>query len=448
MAGTAGSNGVFDRCVVRIHRYAHARTASWVLASSFAWMCILTAATLLFATLLGPFGVVMMLPFVMVGSVLLPVCTVGALYAPLAWLWAAVSFSRSAVVRIGGALWIQYPHGRTAFPLASLTSARLSSSGGEVALKTHGGDVIFVRLEDPGDAERLLADIASSRAGGTWSARLYEDVPPPLPSRWLLAIAAVVALVCSVVVGAALALAIGVMAGAAAWAVASVRRKGCAGPRVLVVGSDGLSIQADAGEHFIPFHGIERVDDTGLGVQLALTGGEEVALLIVPPQILRDPQETGLSMALAERRREHLLALLRERIGRGAPEAGGAGALLERRGRPARAWRAALRRLVSEAGVDYRTARLTREQAFAVLEDGAAPAEHRIGAALALSSASDGETAARVRIAAESCVNRDVRLALEQAAEGEVAEWTLEQALSSQDAGEPALVMRSRAPTR
>ncbi|HTN88222.1 MAG TPA: hypothetical protein VL242_31295, partial [Sorangium sp.] len=145
-------------------------------------------------------------------------------------------------------------------------------------------------------------------------------------------------------------------------------------------------------------------------------------------------------------RREHLLALLRERSGRGAPEAGRAGALLERRGLPATAWRAALRRLVSESGADYRTAKLTREQALAVLEDGAAPAELRIGAALALSAWRDGQTVERLRIAAEGCASRDVRLALEQAAEGDMDDWMLERALSSASPGPRAVAPRCTLP--
>jgi hypothetical protein len=149
-------------------------------------------------------------------------------------------------------------------------------------------------------------------------------------------------------------------------------------------------------------------------------------------------------MVLAEWRREHLLGLLRKRIGRDDPEAGGAGALLERRGRPAPAWRAALRCLMAEAGADYRTAKLTREQALAVLEDGGAPAELRIGAALALSSARDRATAERLRIAAEGCASCDVRIALEQAADGEVDEGTLDRALSG--GGAAQTVLRSTAP--
>ncbi|WP_434042310.1 MULTISPECIES: hypothetical protein [Sorangium] len=434
---------MFKRCGVLIQPYADARFVSRLLTSALAWLFVLFAVASLVEPLAGRLAIALLMPLLLLGSLLVLLCVACMLYAPLAWLWAALGSSGASVVRVSNALWIERPGDRSAFPLLSLTSARLSSCGGEVALKTDDGDVIRVRVEDAADAERLLGVIAAGREQGTWSVRLHDDVAPPLRRRLFVGVAALVSLICWSVLDADVALSLGVVTGASAWALAVLLREGAA-PRVLVAGSDGLSLRDDAGERFIPYACIERIDETALGVELALAGGEDVALTIVPPQLLRDPSETGLSMVLAERRREHLLALLRERTGRGAPEARRAGALLERRGLAAPAWRAALRRLVDEAGADYRTAKLTREQAYAVLEDGGAPAELRIGAALALSSSRDDHTVERLRIAAEGCASRDVRLAIEQAAEGEVDDWTLERALSS--SGTVAHALRSTAP--
>ncbi|WP_438014993.1 hypothetical protein WMF18_29445 [Sorangium sp. So ce315] len=436
---------MFKRCGVLIQPYADARFVSRMLTSALAWLLVLFSTASLVEPLAGRLAMALLMPLLLLGSLLVLLCVACMLYAPLAWLWAAVGSSGAAVVRVSNALCIERPGDRSAFPLLSLTSARLARSGGEVALKTDDGDVIRVRVDDPTDAERLIGAIAAGRAQGTWSVRLYDDVPPPVRRRLFVGLAALMSLICWSVLDPDVALSLGVVTGASAWGLAALLREGSA-QRVLVAGSDGLSLRDDAGERFIPYACIERVDDTALGVALVLAGGEEVPLTIVPPQLLRDPSETGLSMVLAERRREHLLALLRERSGRGAPEARRAGALLERRGLPAPAWRAALRRLVSESGADYRTAKLTREQAYAVLEDGAAPAELRIGAALALSASRDDETAARLRIAAEGCASRDVRLAIEQAAEGEIDDWTLERALSSSTAGPVAGALRSTAP--
>ncbi|WP_438023467.1 hypothetical protein [Sorangium sp. So ce233] len=436
---------MFRRCGVLIQPYADARFVSRLLTSALAWLFVLFSIASLVEPLAGRLAIALLMPLLLLGSLLVLLCVACMLYAPLAWLWAALGSSGASIVRVSNALWIERPGDRSAFPLLSLTSARLSSCGGEVALKTDDGDVIRVRVEDSADAERLLGAIAAGREQGTWSVRLHDDVPPPPRRRLFVGVAALVSLICWSVLDPDVALSLGVVTGASAWALAALLREGAA-PRVLVAGSDGLSLRDDAGERFIPYACIERIDETALGVELELAGGEEVSLTIVPPQLLRDPSETGLSMVLAERRREHLLALLRERSGRGAPEAGRAGALLERRGLAAPAWRAALRRLVDEAGADYRTAKLSREQAYAVLEDGGAPAELRIGAALALSSSRDDHTAERLRIAAEGCASRDVRLAIEQAAEGEVDDWTLERALSSSTARPVAAALRSTAP--
>ncbi|AUX25033.1 hypothetical protein SOCEGT47_055750 [Sorangium cellulosum] len=433
---------MFKRCGVVVQPYASVRALGRFLTATLTWLLILFSAARLIVPLAEPlaFGLVML--FATLGAVLGLLGLACLIYTPFAWLRAVVGSSGAAVVRVGGALSIEHSGDRSSFPLASLTSARLSSSGGEVALRTDDGDIIRVRLDEPGDAERLLGAIATGRARGTWSARLY-DAPLPLGRRLFVGVAALVTLVCWAVIDLDVAISLGVVTGVAAWALAALLREG-SGRRVLVVGHDGVSIRSDGGERFISFRSIERVDETCLGVELVLRGGEEVALTIVPPQLLRDPTETGLSMVLAEWRREHLLGLLRKRIGRDDPEAGGAGALLERRGRPAPAWRAALRCLMAEAGADYRTAKLTREQALAVLEDGGAPAELRIGAALALSSARDRATAERLRIAAEGCASCDVRIALEQAADGEVDEGTLDRALSG--GGAAQTVLRSTAP--
>lgn len=357
------------------------------------------------------------------------ICLMGALCAPFAWLWAAIGGFRAAIIRVGNALSIELPEGRSSFSLVSLTSARLSSSDGEVALKTDDGDVIRVRIDGAGDAERLLAAIATARAHGTWRARLYDFAPSSIVRRVIVAVATFVVLFCWL--GLQWNPELLIVLVWASWLALSVLLRGTSSPSMLSVGDDGLAIQREATERFIPFRRIERVDETTFGVELTLEGGERLTLTIVPPWLLRDPAETGLSMVLAERRREHLLALLRERsAGAGAPEERVA-SLFERGGRPVTAWQAALRRLVGDAGVDYRRAKLTREQAFGVLEDGSAPAELRIGAALALSSTRDRESAQRVRIAAQRCANRDVRIALEQAAGGEIEESVIERALMS-----------------
>ncbi|EYF04521.1 hypothetical protein [Chondromyces apiculatus] len=101
---------------------------------------------------------------------------------------------------------------------------------------------------------------------------------------------------------------------------------------------------------------------------------------------------------------------------------------LERHGRPLSEWRTALGALLHvEPG--YRAPPLTPDDLLAALEDPVAPPDRRIGAALALRSASHPEARTRIRIAAESSADDDLRIALEQAAEDELDDTTLERAL-------------------
>jgi hypothetical protein len=104
-------------------------------------------------------------------------------------------------------------------------------------------------------------------------------------------------------------------------------------------------------------------------------------------------------------------------------------AALERHGRPFARWRAELASLAQQ-GADYRrNAGLARDDLQRVLEDASAPTEHRVGAAVALAAAGEVDIRRRVRIAAAACADRDLRAALEAAAEEELDEAKLERAL-------------------
>ena len=73
-----------------------------------------------------------------------------------------------------------------------------------------------------------------------------------------------------------------------------------------------------------------------------------------------------------------------------------------------------------------------------VIEDVSAPAERRIGAALALAALpGDPELKLRVRVAAQASANEPVRIALEKALSGRLEEGDLE---------EEAAPLRGRAP--
>ena len=151
-------------------------------------------------------------------------------------------------------------------------------------------------------------------------------------------------------------------------------------------------------------------------------------MLVAPPWRARAHARGALGGVLSERRRNRLAALVRWHMERAGHGQGSSAEQLGRQGRPLKAWQAALQALVREEAAGYRGAAVPQERALEVLEDGGAPVELRVGAALALSGDREREAARRARRAIEGCVSQDVRAALEQAAEGELEEGMLERA--------------------
>ena len=185
-------------------------------------------------------------------------------------------------------------------------------------------------------------------------------------------------------------------------------------PVEVIVGRDGLRIRRPFRSQWIAYAEIAGIvlDPSGSDTNLVLLRrqGRPVRLRALP-HILEN---------LHSRIRE-AQALEQRDPTRAAPA-------LERHGRPLSEWRTALGALLSvEPG--YRSTPLTPDDLLAALEDPAAPPDRRIGAALALRSASHPEARTRIRIAAESSADDDLRIALEQAAEDELDDTTLERAL-------------------
>jgi hypothetical protein len=100
--------------------------------------------------------------------------------------------------------------------------------------------------------------------------------------------------------------------------------------------------------------------------------------------------------------------------------------LLDRRGRSFDAWKSALERL--DPITDYRVG-YQREDLVGVAEDAAQSPERRVAAAIAVRAAEDDAKTSRVRVAADTCVDPDLKHAIEQAiAEGEILEAEIERA--------------------
>jgi len=401
-----------------------------------ALMCLLFAGSELVATILS-------IPLLLVGLGLFIVFAFCMLGAPFLWLSERFARFCQGSLHVEHGLVLGEGGVPTVLPLSLVTFASLSPLEDELELRTREGDVIHAKVSGDEDALALVEAIAVSKVHGTWLASLHRREPAAgwVELAWLSAFAA--ALLGFVVtlpfVSAGAALSFGALAGGAVRVFAAGAKKpGVTGS--VVLGKDGIALKQAASERFIAFGNIERVDETEAGARLALRDGEVVAVEILPLVRLEVKTPGTLTAALSAWRRSQLIGLLREGIRPGGAEVIRSVALLERRGRTVRAWREGLALLMREASGGYRTATLPREQALAVLEDGHAPGELRIGAALALSTGGragehatprglDPDTVLRLRIAVETCVNQDVRTALRDAIYGELEEETLERAM-------------------
>jgi hypothetical protein len=76
-------------------------------------------------------------------------------------------------------------------------------------------------------------------------------------------------------------------------------------------------------------------------------------------------------------------------------------------------------------GSGYRSVGIERDELAQILENASAPPARRIAAAVALSAADKPEVKLRVRAIIDACANDDLRVAMERAAEGELAEEEL-----------------------
>lgn len=193
----------------------------------------------------------------------------------------------------------------------------------------------------------------------------------------------------------ALASACGLLAGALA-VVAVLSRFGW--PKV-VVGIDGVRVEGRWSRPFVPYSEIRDVSRDGDGMRLTLRNG------------------AMLSLPMIGQSSDQLAALLR-RIdqGRHAPETGQGrfANVLARQGRSPGEWHEDVRRMALSPPA-FRDQAVATADLEAVLIDASAPAEQRIGAALAL-RAVDPSACVRIRVAAAALANPVLREALEDCA--------------------------------
>jgi hypothetical protein len=193
----------------------------------------------------------------------------------------------------------------------------------------------------------------------------------------------------------------------------------------LKVGPDGLLLKRALGRaRFIPYADVARVSARAGNTHLELASGEKLALQAGAKRwrairwMMGDDagiEGEALATAIESARRRHV-----DGTERRAEEA-----LLERRARPVDDWLRAMHAIGAETAT-FRSAPLRREDLWRVVEDPAAEATARAGAAAALSRALDDTERARLRVAAESCVAPKLRVAFDAVAkgadDGEVAE--------------------------
>ncbi len=179
--------------------------------------------------------------------------------------------------------------------------------------------------------------------------------------------------------------------------------------REVTVGTDGLSIRAGRKTEFIAKDAIRAVRDEPDVVALDLANGKTRYLV-------HAPGGDGLGRRIQE-------AFAVDTTG-GAAEA--ALARLDRGARSLDAWKKDLRELHEHAAT-YRDGALASDALASVVGDPAATRERRIGAALAIAASADDAAKGRVRVAIDTCADEDLRIALEEAAAGDIDEERIAQ---------------------
>jgi hypothetical protein len=184
-------------------------------------------------------------------------------------------------------------------------------------------------------------------------------------------------------------------------------------PPVVTVGTDGVSVRGLGHQAFVPLASIRVVERNDAGVSLCLKDGGSVEL---PTVTQGDHVRDAIYDRIVEVMERGSSPLSQAKLD-----------LLDRNGKRFDVWRDELYDLGRAAG--YRHVVLERDELVTVLGDAKSSPERRVAAALALSRAPDGEARRHVRIAAETCANEHLRIAIERAAEGELEEVELERAM-------------------
>jgi hypothetical protein len=172
------------------------------------------------------------------------------------------------------------------------------------------------------------------------------------------------------------------------------------------VGSDGILLTTLGARRFISYRALEGAAVEGRLILLSLRTGERIRL-----DLLGSFSEHERSRdALAQRIEEARSAFVESK------DTASTEALVAPGGRGVADWLRDIRALARAR--DYREARVETERLWDVVGDASAAPATRVGAAVALASAPDGDARARLRVASEGCADPKLRTALVRVADG------------------------------
>jgi hypothetical protein len=178
----------------------------------------------------------------------------------------------------------------------------------------------------------------------------------------------------------------------------------------VVVGADAIVVHTGARPRVVAHTAVERVSATRGGVEVVLRSGEVVPLCVSSTGETADAHRAALEARLDEALELHAL----RGDGREAETT-----RLRRAGRPVDEWVRDLRAFASGAGATYRVSNVSGDRLWHVLEDPAADATARVGAAVALKPSLDDGGRARIRAIARALALPGARVALEAAADAD-----------------------------
>ncbi len=289
--------------------------------------------------------------------------------------------------------------------------------GGEtgVELVLAGGDVVEVRLGDPASARAMVAALGLGAPDRRVTVPLGTARAPLSAGCAGLALAVCASLVFGWLadearVGPWFALLLFFVA-------VTIVLSRLLTPGRVVVGTDGILVEKAFRRRWIPRASIVDLSEERDGLYAVVDLGLRARRILIAPG-----RSGARTAALAARIREVLAARGPSRLA--------ASALLARGERSAAAWREGLRKL-SGGARGYRDGAVSADVLLRVAEDPDAPAEQRIGAAMAIGFGDDAGAKQRLRVAAEGIADARLAAAMERAAEGEAEAEAIDGALAA-----------------